>query len=78
MGLVSTKTPLLEAEDDLLRRLDEAASYLPLEQLAISPQCGIASALTSDDGRPDGNLIDADTPWRKLEALVSAAERLWG
>jgi 5-methyltetrahydropteroyltriglutamate--homocysteine methyltransferase len=70
MGLVSTKTPLLEAEDDLLRRLDEAASYLPLEQLAISPQCGFASVV-------EGNLIDEETQWRKLELVAGVAGRVW-
>jgi len=50
-----------------------------LDQLAISPQCGFSSALTTgDDDRPDGNLIDADVQWRKLELLVRTAERIWG
>ena len=51
LGLVSTKTPALETEDELLRRLDEAARYLPLEQLALSSQCGFASVM-------EGNEID--------------------
>ncbi len=70
MGLVSTKTPVLEDEDDLVRRLDEAAQHLPLEQLALSPQCGFASVL-------EGNEIDADTQWRKLELVARVAERVW-
>jgi 5-methyltetrahydropteroyltriglutamate--homocysteine methyltransferase len=70
MGLVSTKTPLLETEDELVRRLDEAARYLPLEQLAISPQCGFASVM-------EGNEIDEETQWRKLELIARVAERVW-
>ncbi len=71
MGLVSTKTAALEAEDDLLQRLERAAEFLPVEQLAISPQCGFASTLT-------GNEIDEETQWRKLELVVSVADRVWG
>lgn len=70
MGLVSTKTPVLEDEDDLVRRLDEAARHLPLEQLAFSPQCGFASVM-------EGNEIDADTQWRKLELVARVADRVW-
>jgi len=71
MGLVSTKTPVLEPEEDLLRRLDEAARRLPLEQLALSPQCGFASVM-------EGNAIDEETQWRKLELVARVAERVWG
>ncbi len=71
MGLVSTKTPELEDEENLVRRLDEAARHLPLDQLALSPQCGFASVL-------EGNEIDADTQWRKLELVARVAERVWG
>jgi 5-methyltetrahydropteroyltriglutamate--homocysteine methyltransferase len=70
MGLVSSKTPVLEDEDDLVRRLDEAARHLPLDQLAISPQCGFASVL-------EGNEIDADTQWRKLDLVARVADRVW-
>jgi 5-methyltetrahydropteroyltriglutamate--homocysteine methyltransferase len=70
MGLVSTKTPVLETEDELLRRLDEAARHLPLEQLALSPQCGFASVL-------EGNEIDEVTQWRKLELVARVADRVW-
>jgi 5-methyltetrahydropteroyltriglutamate--homocysteine methyltransferase len=70
MGIVSTKTRELEHEDDLLRRMDEAAAYLPLEQLAISPQCGFASVM-------EGNEIDEQTQWRKLELVARVADRLW-
>jgi 5-methyltetrahydropteroyltriglutamate--homocysteine methyltransferase len=71
MGLVSTKSPLLEDEDDLLRRLDEAASLAGgMDRLAISPQCGFASVMV-------GNEIDEDVQWRKLELVGRVADRLW-
>jgi 5-methyltetrahydropteroyltriglutamate--homocysteine methyltransferase len=70
LGLVSTKVPELETEDELVRRLDEAARYLPLEQLAISPQCGFASVW-------EGNQIDEDVQWRKLELVARVADRIW-
>jgi len=73
MGIVSTKTPVLEAEDDLLRRMDVAAGFVEggLDQLSISPQCGFASVMV-------GNEIDEDTQWRKLELVARVADRLWG
>lgn len=78
LGVVSTRHPKLETTDNLMRTVEQAARHLPVEQLAISPQCGFASALTTGtDGRPDGNLIDDDTQWRKLELLVEAATRIW-
>jgi methionine synthase II (cobalamin-independent) len=70
MGLVSTKTPLLESEEDLARRLDEASRYLPLEQLALSPQCGFASVM-------EGNEIEEETQWRKLDVVARVADRVW-
>lgn len=79
LGVVSTKHAQLETEDQILTTVERASKYVPLEQLAISPQCGFASALASgDDGRPDGNIITEDTQWRKLELLVRTAERIWG
>lgn len=79
LGVVSTKHPELESEDQILATVEHAAKHIPIEQLAISPQCGFASALTSgDDGRPDGNIITEDTQWRKLDLLVRTAERIWG
>ena len=72
MGIVSTKTPDLEDEDDLLRRMDEAAVAAGgLERLAISPQCGFASVMV-------GNEINEDAQWRKLEVVGRIADRLWG
>ncbi len=70
LGLVSTKVPELERDDDIVRRLDEASRYLPLEQLALSPQCGFASVW-------EGNLIDEDVQWRKLELVARVADRVW-
>ena len=72
MGIVSTKTPELEDEDDLLRRMDEAASFVggDMDRLAISPQCGFASVMV-------GNELDEDTQWRKLELVARIADRLW-
>jgi methionine synthase II (cobalamin-independent) len=71
LGLVSTKVPELETVDALKRRIDEAAEHLPLEQLAISPQCGFASDVV-------GNLITADDQKRKLERVVETARQVWG
>jgi 5-methyltetrahydropteroyltriglutamate--homocysteine methyltransferase len=71
LGLVTTKFDQLETQETLLRRIDEAARYLPLEQLALSPQCGFASLL-------EGNAIDPDTQWRKLDLVVDTARRVWG
>jgi 5-methyltetrahydropteroyltriglutamate--homocysteine methyltransferase len=70
LGLVSTKLPELETEDQLLRRIDEAGKYLPLDQLALSPQCGFASVL-------EGNLLTEDQQWWKLELVVSTARKVW-
>ncbi len=71
LGLVSTKVPQLEDGDHLCRRIDEAAKYMPIENLAISPQCGFASGSA-------GNLITADDQRRKLELVVATASRVWG
>jgi 5-methyltetrahydropteroyltriglutamate--homocysteine methyltransferase len=70
LGLISTKTGALEAEDELMRRIEEAARYAPIERLALSPQCGFASV-------KDGNDITADDQRRKLELTVRVAERVW-
>ena len=73
MGILSTKTPVLEAEDDLLRKMDVAAGFVDggLDRLAISPQCGFASVMV-------GNEIDEGTQWRKLELVAGVADRIWG
>ncbi|HYK64252.1 MAG TPA: hypothetical protein VEY94_04855, partial [Patescibacteria group bacterium] len=71
LGLVSTKIPQLESIDDLKRRIEEASHYLPLEQLALSPQCGFASEFI-------GNLVSEDDQKRKLERVVETARQVWG
>jgi 5-methyltetrahydropteroyltriglutamate--homocysteine methyltransferase len=71
LGLVTTKTPKLESPDDLRRRIDEAARYVPLENLALSTQCGFASVAA-------GNLLTMDEQWRKLELVASVARKVWG
>jgi methionine synthase II (cobalamin-independent) len=71
LGLVSTKIPELESRDDLRRRIDAASAFVPMERLALSPQCGFAS-----DFR--GNPITVDDQWRKLELVASIAEEVWG
>ena len=71
LGLVSTKVVALESVDDLRRRVDAAAKVVPLERLAISPQCGFASDVV-------GNLIEEDDQRRKLERVVEAARKIWG
>jgi 5-methyltetrahydropteroyltriglutamate--homocysteine methyltransferase len=70
LGLVSTKLPDLEASDQLLRRIEEASKYLPVDQLALSPQCGFASGM-------EGNLLTEDEQWRKLELVVDTARKVW-
>jgi 5-methyltetrahydropteroyltriglutamate--homocysteine methyltransferase len=71
LGLISTKTPALERRDDLLRRIEEASKYVPLADLALSPQCGFASVA-------EGNLLSWDDQRRKLDLLVSTARAVWG
>ncbi len=71
LGLVSTKVALLENVDDLKRRIDDAARYVPLDQLAISPQCGFSSDVV-------GNLINAEDQKRKLEIVVETSRQVWG
>ncbi len=70
LGLVSTKTPVLESEDELMRRVEEASRFVPLERLALSPQCGFASTEA-------GNPLTPDDQWRKLALVVRTAERIW-
>jgi 5-methyltetrahydropteroyltriglutamate--homocysteine methyltransferase len=69
LGLVTTKQPQLEDEDQLKRRIDEAATYVPLERLAPSPQCGFASTLP-------GNRVSVDDQRAKLELVARVARRV--
>jgi 5-methyltetrahydropteroyltriglutamate--homocysteine methyltransferase len=71
LGLITTKVARIETVDELRRRIDEAARYLPLEQLAISPQCGFASSLR-------GNLLTEDEQFRKLDVMLETAAKVWG
>lgn len=70
LGLITTKEPTLEKVDDLRRRIDEAAKYISVDQLAISPQCGFASDVV-------GNLISSEDQKRKLETMVETARKVW-
>ncbi len=71
LGLVSSKVPQLESQDQLARRIEEASKYVPLENLALSPQCGFASTM-------EGNLLTEDDQWRKLKLVVDTAGKVWG
>lgn len=71
LGLITTKSPVLESLDDLRRRVDAAAKYVPHEYLAIGPQCGFASTHL-------GNLLTEDEEKRKLALVVEAATKIWG
>lgn len=71
LGLITTKSPKLESQDELRRRIDEAVKFVPLENLALSPQCGFASTAA-------GNLLTVDEQWKKLELVVDTARKVWG
>jgi 5-methyltetrahydropteroyltriglutamate--homocysteine methyltransferase len=70
LGLITTKHGLLESADDVLRRIDEASRIAPLEQLALSPQCGFATSVA-------GNPLTQDDQWRKLELVATLAREVW-
>ena len=72
LGLVSTKTPVLESKDHLKRRIEAAAKYVPLERLGLSPQCGFASAAGG------GQVLTQDDTRRKLELILEVAREVWG
>src|SRR5262249_4647087 len=71
LGLVTTKKPRLETEEELVARVEEAATCVPLERLALSPQCGFAST-------EEGNLLTLDDQRAKLEVVGRTARRVWG
>ncbi|MCY0865919.1 MAG: 5-methyltetrahydropteroyltriglutamate--homocysteine methyltransferase, partial [Sulfobacillus sp.] len=71
LGLITSKVGALEPSDEVKRRIDEASRYVPLDQLALSPQCGFAST-------EDGNLLTEDEQWAKLRHVVAIAEDVWG
>jgi 5-methyltetrahydropteroyltriglutamate--homocysteine methyltransferase len=71
LGLVSTKVDALESKDELKRRIDQAAQYVPLDQLCLSPQCGFSSTV-------DGNAITEQTQAAKLKLVIETAQEVWG
>jgi 5-methyltetrahydropteroyltriglutamate--homocysteine methyltransferase len=71
LGLITTKLGRVETVDELTRRIDEAARYIPIEQLALSPQCGFASSIM-------GNLLSEDQQFRKLDVMFETAVKVWG
>lgn len=71
LGLISSKLAQLESSDDIVRRINEAAKFFPLENLALSPQCGFASVL-------EGNALSEDDQWAKMRLVVDTARRVWG
>ena len=71
LGLVTSKTGALETRDTLLRRIDEASKFAPLDQLCLSPQCGFAST-------EEGNTLAEEEQWAKLRLVVDVAKEVWG
>lgn len=71
LGLITTKKPRLETREELLRRIEEASRYIPLERLALSPQCGFASTM-------EGNHLTQDDQRQKLELVTSVVREIWG
>ena len=71
LGLVTSKSGRLESRDELKRRIEQAAKFVPLEQLCLSPQCGFAST-------EEGNILAEDEQWAKLRTIVEVAEEVWG
>ena len=70
LGLISSKRSQLEDPEKLARKIDEAARYVPFENLALSPQCGFASTA-------EGNLLTEDEQWAKLNLVVQTARKVW-
>jgi methionine synthase II (cobalamin-independent) len=70
LGLISSKVPQLEPQELLVHRIEEAGRFIPLDNLAISPQCGFASSL-------EGNLLTEDEQWRKLQLVTDTARKVW-
>jgi 5-methyltetrahydropteroyltriglutamate--homocysteine methyltransferase len=71
LGLITTKTGALESKDELKRRIEDATRHAPLQQLALSPQCGFAST-------EEGNVLSDDEMWAKLRLCVEVATEVWG
>ena len=71
VGVITSKFGELEKKDDIKRRLDEASKFAPIEQLALSPQCGFAST-------EEGNILSEEEQWAKLRLAVEVASEVWG
>ena len=71
LGLITSKSGTLEKKDDVRRRIDEAAKFVPRDQLALSPQCGFAST-------EEGNILTEEQQWAKLREIVELADEVWG
>jgi methionine synthase II (cobalamin-independent) len=71
LGLVTSKFGELESKDLIKRRIDQAAKFVPLDQICLSPQCGFASS-------EEGNIVAEEEQWAKLRMIVEIAEEVWG
>jgi 5-methyltetrahydropteroyltriglutamate--homocysteine methyltransferase len=71
VGVITSKSGTLESKDTVKRRLDEAAKFMPMEQMALSPQCGFAST-------EEGNVLTEAQQWAKMREVVEIAEEVWG
>ena len=71
LGLVTSKSGRLESKDEIKRRIEQAAKFIPLDQLCLSPQCGFAST-------EEGNTLAEDEQWAKLKMIVEVANEVWG
>jgi 5-methyltetrahydropteroyltriglutamate--homocysteine methyltransferase len=71
LGLVTSKSGVLESKDTIKRRIEQAAEFIGLEQLCLSPQCGFAST-------EEGNVLGEDEQWAKLGMIVEVAQEVWG
>ena len=71
LGLITTKTPQLEEKEVVIKRIHEAAKYIPLDRLYLSPQCGFASCEI-------GNKLTEEEQWAKLKLVKEIAEEVWG
>jgi 5-methyltetrahydropteroyltriglutamate--homocysteine methyltransferase len=71
LGLVTSKSGTLESKDEIKRRIDEAAKFVDIDQLCLSPQCGFAST-------EEGNILAEEEQWAKLRMIVELAEDVWG
>jgi len=71
LGLVTSKSGTLEKKEDVKRRIEEASKFAPLEQFALSPQCGFAST-------EEGNVLAEEEQWAKLRMINDLAREVWG